>query len=335
MGWQSPQDLPMSPKSDHYPYRNMVKSTTSPKMVPQKSSCNSLEVSNHNQYSKSVDSKLLSSKTMDSSLNKMETTTSASNGFKKINGKIQMATTITTTSYAYLEKAPESVEYGKYSKTDNFKCSKNSTPTQFEKGGKIDKLKNTVTSGVDFRQLTKQSKYDEFGINREFYGKSQHASPQLSQKNKNVIDQQNCIESNYGKILPAKCYDSYNANIQNTPAFVTRTDNYNNNNNYSNNNIKSNQPLPTKPTENYNTKTDQPGKSLLRCRNEINRNMLRTNRYSNSNTNSTGAHQLSHVFNSLSSPESAYSTGYSTDGTSPGRSFFFSYTYIIYYANSN
>lgn len=28
-------------------------------------------------------------------------------------------------------------------------------------------------------------------------------------------------------------------------------------------------------------------------------------------------HQLAHVINSLSSPESAYSTGYSTDGTSP------------------
>lgn len=311
----------MSPKSDHYPYRNMVKSTTSPKMVPQKSSCNNLEVSNHNQYSKSVDSKILSSKTMDSSLNKIETTTSASNGFKKINGKIQMATTITTTSYAYLEKAPESVEYGKYSNNDNFKCSKNSTPTQFEKGGKNDKLKNTVTSEVDFRQLTKLSKYDEFGINRDFYGKSQHSSPQLLQKNKNgrVNDQQNCIESNYGKILPAKCYDSYNANIQNTPVFITRTDNYNNNNNYSNNNSKTIQPLPTKSIENHNKKTDQCGKSLLRCRNEINRNMLRTNRYSNSNTNSTGGHQLSHVINSLSSPESAYSTGYSTDGTSPGK----------------
>lgn len=303
----------MSPKSDHYPYRNMVKSTTSPKIVPQKSSCNNLEVSNHNQYSKSVDSKLLSSKTMDSSLNKIETITS--NSCKKINGKIQMATTITTTSYAFLQKSPESVKYGKYSNTENFKCSKNSTP-------KIDKVKNTVTSDVDYcQQSTKLSKYDEFGINRDFYGKSQHSSPQLLQNNKNVRvnDQQNCIESNYGKILPAKCYDSYNANIVNTPVFVTRTDNYNNNNHYSNNNIKSVQSFPTKPIENYNTKTDQSGKSLLRCRNEINRNMLRTNRYSNSNTNSTGGHQLSHVINSLSSPESAYSTGYSTDGTSPGK----------------
>lgn len=29
--------------------------------------------------------------------------------------------------------------------------------------------------------------------------------------------------------------------------------------------------------------------------------------------------QLTHIINSLSSPESAYSTGYSTDGTSPGK----------------
>lgn len=298
----------MSPNSDHSPYRNMVKSTTSPKMVPQKSSCNNLEVSNHNQYSKSIDSKLLSSKTMDSSLNKIETITSDCS--KKINSKIQMATTITTTSYAYLEKSPESVKYGKYLKTDNIKSSGNSTPTQVEKNGKTDKFKNTATSEIDFRQTTKISKYDEC---KKKYEKSLLSSPQLFQNNKNVFvnDQQ----SNYGKILPAKCYDSYNANIQNTPAFFTRTDNYNNNNNYSNNNIKSVQPFQTNPIENYN---DQSGKGLLRCSKEINRNMLRTNRYSNSNTNSTLGHQLSHVINSLSSPESAYSTGYSTDGTSPG-----------------
>lgn len=36
-------------------------------------------------------------------------------------------------------------------------------------------------------------------------------------------------------------------------------------------------------------------------------------------TPSPGNHQLAHVINSLSSPESAYSTGYSTDGTSPGK----------------
>lgn len=34
-------------------------------------------------------------------------------------------------------------------------------------------------------------------------------------------------------------------------------------------------------------------------------------------------HQLVHMINSLSSPESAYSTGYSTDGTSPGMLLFF------------
>lgn len=33
-------------------------------------------------------------------------------------------------------------------------------------------------------------------------------------------------------------------------------------------------------------------------------------------------HQLGHVINSLSSPESAYSTGYSTDGTSPSGEYF-------------
>lgn len=66
--------------------------------------------------------------------------------------------------------------------------------------------------------------------------------------------------------------------------------------------------------------------------NETNRNMLRTSRYSAAaaaavaaaTNNSThlvapGNHQLAHMINSLSSPESAYSTGYSTDGTSPGK----------------
>lgn len=51
------------------------------------------------------------------------------------------------------------------------------------------------------------------------------------------------------------------------------------------------------------------------------RNMLRTNRYSNGNhLTAPGTHQLAHMMNTLSSPESAYSTGYSTDGTSPGKS---------------
>lgn len=59
--------------------------------------------------------------------------------------------------------------------------------------------------------------------------------------------------------------------------------------------------------------------NIRRPSNEKNRNMLRTNRYSNgSHLSAPGTHQLAHMINSLSSPESAYSTGYSTDGTSPG-----------------
>ncbi|XP_037049316.1 serine-rich adhesin for platelets isoform X2 [Bradysia coprophila] len=55
---------------------------------------------------------------------------------------------------------------------------------------------------------------------------------------------------------------------------------------------------------------------------EKNRNMLRTNRYSNgSHLTAPGTHQLAHMINTLSSPESAYSTGYSTDGTSPGATY--------------
>lgn len=42
-------------------------------------------------------------------------------------------------------------------------------------------------------------------------------------------------------------------------------------------------------------------------------------RYSNSHLTAGGNHPLAHLIGSLSSPESAYSTGYSTDGTSPGK----------------
>lgn len=51
---------------------------------------------------------------------------------------------------------------------------------------------------------------------------------------------------------------------------------------------------------------------------EKNRNMLRTNRYSSGSHLTAPGTQLAHMINTLSSPESAYSTGYSTDGTSPG-----------------
>lgn len=42
-------------------------------------------------------------------------------------------------------------------------------------------------------------------------------------------------------------------------------------------------------------------------------------RYSNGHLTAPGNHPLAHLIGSLSSPESAYSTGYSTDGTSPGK----------------
>lgn len=45
-----------------------------------------------------------------------------------------------------------------------------------------------------------------------------------------------------------------------------------------------------------------------------------SHRYSNSHLTASGNHHpLAHLIGSLSSPESAYSTGYSTDGTSPGK----------------
>lgn len=46
-------------------------------------------------------------------------------------------------------------------------------------------------------------------------------------------------------------------------------------------------------------------------------------RYSNGHLAAPGNHPLAHLIGSLSSPESAYSTGYSTDGTSPGKIYLF------------
>ncbi|KAJ6643993.1 hypothetical protein Bhyg_08958 [Pseudolycoriella hygida] len=61
--------------------------------------------------------------------------------------------------------------------------------------------------------------------------------------------------------------------------------------------------------------------NIRRSSGETNRNMLRTNRYNGSHLSAPGTHQLAHMMHTLSSPESAYSTGYSTDGTSPADKF--------------
>lgn len=67
-------------------------------------------------------------------------------------------------------------------------------------------------------------------------------------------------------------------------------------------------------------------KELIQSRAKCKQAPARTNNHSNGQgttptathlTPTPSNHQLAHVINSLSSPESAYSTGYSTDGTSP------------------
>lgn len=83
---------------------------------------------------------------------------------------------------------------------------------------------------------------------------------------------------------------------------------------------------------------------VLRNGYEANRQMLRSSRYNGvaaggaavsagngmmSNGPPVNQHPMGHIMNSLSSPESAYSTGYSTDGTSPGAT----YTPPEYYIN--
>lgn len=137
-------------------------------------------------------------------------------------------------------------------------------------------------------------------------------------------------------------YDRYNANIQQYQS--TRCDNTNMANNnaqlHQNNHLPYHPPPSSVHSQQYSNANGNSyavgGKShpglltvnaaaaiVRRTGSETNRNMLRTNRYAPSNgTHLTapggGNHQLAHMINSLSSPESAYSTGYSTDGTSPG-----------------
>lgn len=171
-------------------------------------------------------------------------------------------------------------------------------------------------------------------------------------------------------------YDQYNANnIQfqsncDMNASNNCINTYNNNNNNNNNHIKTATTTTTKQqssTNNNNNAQNYSGNGNVtsytkgtfsakngpvvvngvtpasvtqrRTGNETNRNVLRTNRYSNGThltapggggiTSSNGQHQLAHMINSLSSPESAYSTGYSTDGTSPGIYFVMIYIFTL------
>lgn len=104
---------------------------------------------------------------------------------------------------------------------------------------------------------------------------------------------------------------------------------------YGNNNNHNNVSDTGLPTDGYATKNKMNalGQSTVQTNNfrrtngeGSRKNMLRTNRYSNgSHLTAPGAHNLSHMMNTLSSPESAYSTGYSTDGTSPGK-----FDYILF-----
>ncbi|CAD7077277.1 unnamed protein product [Hermetia illucens] len=161
-------------------------------------------------------------------------------------------------------------------------------------------------------------------------------------------------EVRYGKILQSKhavpgggfstagngTYDRINANIQFQPItnLDDRTKQNNNNNskhiiNQQQQQLHQHQQQIQNQHSGHHNHVQQPnGHGQCRNGSASNQNLLRTNRYSGGNNGMLGAannHPMGHVINSLSSPESAYSTGYSTDGTSPGAS----YTPPEYYIN--
>lgn len=366
------------PKSDDYPYRHTVRSSSSPKKMLHKSSytleknnsCNSTNHlhPNYQQYSKSVDhnkfSKTIEPHIHHSSNDSSDTRQSNIHHFRQNNYSHNNLTTSNySTSTASTELKP--VQYERISSLDqshqimsNNAAGKQIKENQFPtkslpgRGGygvdtmvKVNKFEHEKISSV-----RKRDEYQPDAISDgKFYSK------QLNENAENLYGKIQSsrtfsTSTNSGKTPSPICagnYDRCNANIQ-LKGGIKRCDNSNsvvmncvNNNNYdggnsggqlhhfhhhngNNNNISDNflndgYGGTNKANLGQSISSAMHG-NIRRSSGEKSRNMLRTNRYSNGTHLTAGTHQLAHMINTLSSPESAYSTGYSTDGTSPGRS---------------
>lgn len=349
-GWQSPQDNDMSskPKSDDYPYRHTVRSSSSPKKMLHKSSY-TLEKNassnstnhlhpNYQQYSKSVDHNKFS-KTIEKHIHHNSNDPTDIHHYRQ--NKYSHNNLTTSSSTASAERQP--IPYERISLMDqshqimsNNAAGKQIMENQFSTKSLSGRGENGVDAMVNVHKF-QQDKITSVRTRDEYqpqFGK------QLNESGENLYGK---IQSrtfspsgNCGEISSVKCggnYDRYNANIQNSQLKGgMKRDNSNNNNydgghlyhhNGNNNNMSANllnDGYAGKSKANLGQPINSTNSNIRRTSGEKNRNMLRTNRYSNgSHLTAPGTHQLAHMINTLSSPESAYSTGYSTDGTSPGK----------------
>lgn len=378
-GWQSPQDNDLSskPKSDDYPHRHTVRSSTSPKKMLHKRS-STLEKNNssnhlhpnYQQYSKSVDHNKFSKAIEQRLHHNRNDSTSDMHNFCQNNYSHNNLNTSNYPTSSSLAASSEvkSIQYENISSMDQSRqiMSNNATGNQIKEnqfsakslsrrgGNSVDTM--VKINKFEHDKITSAKKRDEYQpdtINGgKFYSKqSTENAENLYGKiqSRTFPTSSNSIET--PSLICGGNYDRCNANVH-LKSGMKRCDNSNgvvmnfvNNNPFDggqlhhlgHHNGNHNSTSDNLSNEGYADKNiaslGQPNNSTIsnsnirRTSGEKSRNMLRTNRYSNGShlvapgTNSS--HQLAHMINTLSSPESAYSTGYSTDGTSPGKSIFY------------
>ncbi|XP_059614308.1 uncharacterized protein LOC132260298 [Phlebotomus argentipes] len=274
VGWQSPQEVAMSPHSDHFGYRQMVKSSSSPRNMPRKSAPPST-------YSKSVDEKSMG-RVVPSPV------PAPSNPFCKHRTNVPELESRRSTIAANLSFVSSTSPFATMSfstSSASSGASANGEAPAFHRKS-IERFKGRLTDKENVGKST----------DLEVYPNGCYANPDE--------------EGRYGKILPRRSddmpldrYDTANANVHLETCLRGAT-------------VKS---LPKNgPFSGAMLSAGGLKGTIV----EVNRNILRMNQQRcSSSLMPTPANHLAHVINSLSSPESAYSTGYSTDGTSPGASY--------------
>lgn len=163
-----------------------------------------------------------------------------------------------------------------------------------------------------------QKKHQSHTLGTELNGNSDKVLIHDQQRNRNF----HAKEHRYGKIMitgPKDCNETYDSNIfdfEEPQPIIKRPNPFQNSNKLQ---------ISCTPSYQNNNLPQQNG-----WNGKVNSNELASSVRSNSYNNKSSGNHLAameqyqvahHIINSLSSPESAYSTGYSTDGTSPGKSF--------------
>ncbi|GAB0095515.1 hypothetical protein DMENIID0001_109070 [Sergentomyia squamirostris] len=276
VGWQSPQEVAMSPHSDHFGYRQMVKPSSSPKSMPRKATHH-----HPSTYSKSVDERNL--------------------------GRLSSAPPQPAPQFCkHHTNVPQEMEARKSTFACNLSFPTSSSPfaTMSFSTSSASSASVNGDGGVTYRTDMKSKP--------SFKGKENVSKADVELHPQRYVNgaSEGEEEGRYGKILARKCedaypsdrYDTVNANIHLEACLRGAT---------------VGKSLLSKTTASFG--------GLKGTIVEVNRNILRMNQQQRCSQNglmpTPANHQLAHVINSLSSPESAYSTGYSTDGTSPGASY--------------